>query len=1457
MAFKKETKLKSSFTKIAIGLASPEEILQNSYGEVLKPETINYRTYKPERDGLFCERIFGPTKDYECNCGKYKRIRYKGITCDHCGVEVTEKKVRRERSGHISLVVPIVHIWYFRTLPNKIGYLLGLPSKKLEAVIYYERYIVLQEGCFAGKPCLEGREIHKYDLLTEEEYFSLMEQVPQGNQYLEDTDPEKFIAKMGGEAVYSLLQDLDLDSLSYELRDRAHNDTSQQRKAEALKRLQVVEAFRASKDVNRPEWMVLKVIPVTPPDLRPLVPLDGGRFATSDLNDLYRRVLIRNNRLKRLIDIKAPEVILRNEKRMLQEAVDSLFDNSRKSSSVRSESNRPLKSLSDSLKGKQGRFRQNLLGKRVDYSARSVIVVGPELKMGECGLPKLMAAELYKPFIIRRLIERGIVKTVKSAKRIIDRRDPIIWDILEYVMRGHPVLLNRAPTLHRLGIQAFQPKMIEGKAIQLHPLACTPFNADFDGDQMAVHLPLSNEAIVEAQTLMLQSHNILNPANGAPVSVPSQDMVLGLYYITKLRPGAKGEGLVFYGPEEAIIAYNEKKVDIHAVVKVMVKDLDEEGNTIEHMVETSVGRIIVNEITPDEMGFVNTVISKKSLRDIITKAIKLVGMARACEFLDGIKNLGYKMSYEGGLSFNLDDIIIPKEKAEIVQKGNEEVEQIMSNYNMGFITDNARYNQVIDTWTHVNAELKRQVMKQMTEDDQGFNSVFMMLDSGARGSGDQIAQLAGMRGLMAKPQKAGAEGQTIIENPILSNFKEGMSVLEYFISTHGARKGLADTALKTADAGYLTRRLVDVAHDVIINEEDCGTLRGLECRALKEGDEIISSLGERILGRVSVHDVIDPLTGKVLVEAGEEITESIAQAIEASPVESVEIRSVLTCESKHGVCMKCYGRNLATHRMVQKGEAVGVIAAQSIGEPGTQLTLRTFHAGGVAGNAAANATIVAHHRTRLKFEDLRVIDAAEDDGTPVQIVSGHLVTVSQLDVNTGIALSVQDVPYGSKLYVNDGDIVEAGTVIAKWDPFNNVIVTAHSGKIRFKNVIEGVTYKVEEDESTGMRELIVIEAKDHKLSPECEILDENGNLEQTYAFPIGGHIVVADNQDIKAGEVIVKIPRSVGGMGDITGGLPRVTELFEARNPSNPAIVSEIDGRITLGGIKRGNREVIVQSIVKPKDPEQAVKEGKVLTDEGYIIVDERRYLIPTGRQVLVQNEDFVRAGTPLSDGEITPADILSIMGPTAVQEYIVNEIQNVYRLQGVKINDKHFEVIVRQMMRKVRIVDPGDTNFLQEDLVDKIDFLAENDRIWGRKVVEDAGDSENMKKGMIVTARKLRDENSYLKRHDLKVVTVRDALPATSVQILQGITRAALQTSSFMSAASFQETTKVLNDAAIRGRVDYLEGMKENVITGHLIPAGTGFPEFRNVVVGSKEEYERRMAETEELEISLGNEIF
>ena len=1424
MAFKKESKIKSSFTKISIGLASPEEILENSYGEVLKPETINYRTYKPERDGLFCERIFGPTKDYECNCGKYKRIRYKGIVCDRCGVEVTEKKVRRERCGHINLVVPVAHIWYFRTLPNKIGYLLGLPTKKLDAIIYYERYVVIQPGCLEGQEIYEGRPIQKMELLTEDEYLDLLEKLPQGNQHLEDNDPQKFIAKMGAEAVYDLLAQLNLDDLSYELRNRANTDTSQQRRTEALKRLQVVEAFRASAQRNRPEWMILKILPVIPPDLRPLVPLDGGRFATSDLNDLYRRVLIRNNRLKRLLDIKAPEVILRNEKRMLQEAVDSLLDNSRKSSSVRSDSNRPLKSLSDSLKGKQGRFRQNLLGKRVDYSARSVIVVGPELNMGECGLPKLMAAELYKPFIIRRLIERGIVKTVKSAKRIIDRKDPIIWDILEYVMRGHPVLLNRAPTLHRLGIQAFQPKMIEGMAIQLHPLACTAFNADFDGDQMAVHLPLSNEAIIEAQTLMLQSHNILNPANGAPITVPSQDMVLGLYYITKLRPNAKGEGLIFYGPEEAIIAYNEQRVDVHAIVKVMVNDIDEAGQPLRHLVETSVGRVIVNEIIPEEVGFVNEIISKKSLRDIIARVIKTVGMARACKFLDGIKNLGYRMAYKGGLSFNLDDIIIPVEKEEIVKEGNEEIDQITMNDQIGFITDNERYNQVIDTWTHANAKLKRTLMKQMTEADQGFNSVFMMLDSGARGSADQIAQLAGMRGLMAKPQKAGAEGAQIIENPILSNFKEGMSVLEYFISTHGARKGLADTALKTADAGYLTRRLVDVAHDVIINEEDCGTLRGLECTALKDGDEVISSLGERILGRVSVHDVINPTTGKVIVAAGEEITEPIAAEIEASPIESVEIRSVLTCESKHGVCMKCYGRNLATSKMVQMGEAVGVIAAQSIGEPGTQLTLRTFHAGGVAGNAEANATITARHKARLEFDELRTVDVINNDGTSGMIVVGRLAEVRMIDENTGIVLSTQNVPYGSQLFVRDGDTVDQGTIIAKWDPFNAVIVTEMQGKAQFENVKEGVTCRVDLDEATGLREVIVIESKERSKVPMVHILDDKGNTLRTYNFPIGGHITITDGQKLKAGDIIVKIPRAVGKAGDITGGLPRVTELFEARNPSNPAIVSELDGEIKMGNIKRGNREIIVTSKVG----------------------DERKYLVPLSSQILVQENDFVRAGTPLSDGSITPSDILAIKGPTAVQEYIVNEIQDVYRLQGVKINDKHFEVIVRQMMRKVRIVDPGDTNFLEEEIVDKIEFNEENDRIWSKKVVTDAGDSQNLKVGMIVTPHRLRAENSQLKRRDLRPVEVRDAVPATSTQILQGITRAALQTSSFMSAASFQETTKVLNEAAIRGRVDYLEGMKENVITGHLIPAGTGLPAFRNLIVGSKEEYEAQLAQKE-----------
>ena len=1426
MAFKKDTKTKSNFTKITIGLASPEEILENSFGEVTKPETINYRTYKPERDGLFCERIFGPTKDYECACGKYKRIRYKGIVCDRCGVEVTEKKVRRERAGHIELVVPVAHIWYFRSLPNKIGYLLGLPTKKLDAVIYYERYVVIQPGVMAGKKDSDGNDVigaNTFDLLSEEEYNEIVDsKISPDNDYLDDNDPNKFIAKMGAEAIYDLLTRLDLDSLSYELRDRANSDSSVQRKNEALKRLQVVEAFRQSveKGVNRPEWMIMKIIPVTPPELRPLVPLDGGRFATSDLNDLYRRVIIRNNRLKRLMEIKAPEVILRNEKRMLQEAVDSLFDNSRKSSAVKSDSNRPLKSLSDSLKGKQGRFRQNLLGKRVDYSARSVIVVGPELKMGECGLPKLMAAELYKPFIIRKLIERGIVKTVKSAKKIVDRREPVIWDILENVMKGHPVLLNRAPTLHRLGIQAFQPKLIEGKAIQLHPLACTAFNADFDGDQMAVHLPLSNEAILEAQLLMLQSHNILNPANGAPITVPSQDMVLGLYYITKIRPGAKGEGLTFYGPEEAIIAHNEGKCDLHALVKVIVDDIID-GKPERHMVETSVGRVIVNGIIPKEVGFVNKIISKKSLRDIIADVIKNVGFAEACEFLDGIKNLGYRMAYLAGLSFNLDDIIIPKEKTDLIQKGNDEVRQITDNYNMGFITDNERYNQVIDTWTHVNNDIGNILLKQMTEADQGFNAVFMMLDSGARGSKDQIKQLSGIRGLMAKPQKAGAEGHQIIENPILSNFKEGMSVLEYFISTHGARKGLADTAMKTADAGYLTRRLVDVSHDVIITEEDCGTLRGLQCTALKSGDEVISSLSERILGRVSVHDVVNPKTGEIIVEAGEEITESIAEAIEASDIESVEIRSVLTCESKKGVCMKCYGRNLATRRMVQKGEAVGVIAAQAIGEPGTQLTLRTFHAGGVAANAAANASIVSKYdRAMIELEEVRTVPF-DEDGRECEMVVSRLGELRFVDPNTKIVLSTVNVPYGSSLYYHNGDEVAKGDKIAQWDPFNAVIVTEYAGTLKFNDVIEGVTFRAETDETTGLTEKIVTESKDRSRVPTCDVIGADGEVIGTYNFPVGGHVVVEDGQTVKTGETLVKIPRAAAKGGDITGGLPRVTELFEARNPSNPAVVSEIDGEVTMGKVKRGNREIVVTS-----------KTG-----------EQRRYLVSLSKQILVQEHDAVRAGTPLSDGVITPADILAIKGPTAVQEYIVNEVQDVYRLQGVKINDKHFEIIVRQMMRKVQINEPGDTSFLEQEIVDKLDFAEENDRIWGKKVVIDAGDSENLQKGQIVTARKLRDENSMLKRRDMRLVQVRDAVPATSTQILQGITRAALQTKSFMSAASFQETTKVLNEAAIRGKVDHLEGMKENVICGHLIPAGTGLREFDKIIVGSKEEYERIQA--------------
>jgi len=1411
MSFRRENKVKSNFSKITISLASPEEILERSSGEVLKPETINYRTYKPERDGLFCERIFGPVKDYECHCGKYKRIRYKGIVCDRCGVEVTEKKVRRERMGHISLVVPVAHIWYFRSQPNKIGYLLGLPAKKLDAIIYYERYVVVNPGIKAA----DG--INQFDFLTEEEYLDILDTLPKENQYLDDNDPNKFIAAMGAEALYMLLQRINLDELSYELRHKASTESSQQRKSEALKRLQVVEAFRESVHINKPEWMILKVIPVIPPELRPLVPLDGGRFATSDLNDLYRRVIIRNNRLKRLIEIKAPEVILRNEKRMLQEAVDSLFDNSRKSNAVKTEANRPLKSLSDSLKGKQGRFRQNLLGKRVDYSARSVIVVGPELKMHECGLPKDMAAELYKPFVIRKLIERGIVKTVKSAKKIVDRRDPVVWDILENVMKGHPVLLNRAPTLHRLGIQAFQPRLIEGKAIQLHPLSCTAFNADFDGDQMAVHLPLGNEAILEAQILMLGSHNILNPANGAPITVPSQDMVLGLYYITKPRKGAKGEGTIFYSPEEVIIAYNEKAVDLHAIIKVRLSTLDENSQPKQQVIETTVGRVIFNQYVPAEMGFINELLTKKSLRDIIGKVLKKTSVSKTAQFLDDIKDLGYYMAFKGGLSFNIDDVIIPDEKAELVEEGYAQVDEVMSNYNMGLITNNERYNQIIDIWTHTNAKLTLMLMKKLSEDKQGFNSIYMMLDSGARGSKEQIRQLCGMRGLMAKPQKSGATTNEIIENPILSNFKEGLSVLEYFISTHGARKGLADTALKTADAGYLTRRLVDVSQDVIITESDCGTLRGLVATAIKKNEEVVETLYERILGRTTVHDIFHPLTGELIIAAGEEITEEIAQIIEESPIEQVEIRSVLTCESRKGVCAKCYGRNLATGRMVQKGEAVGVIAAQSIGEPGTQLTLRTFHVGGTAGSIISDSKIVARFDGRAEIEELKTVQRQDDSGNNYHIVIGRLAEMRIVDSNTGITLSTNNVPYGSKLYINNGDTVKKGQLICEWDPWNAVIISEVSGKVGFDALIKEVTYREESDEQTGYREKVIIESRDKSKNPAVKILSDNEEVIKLYNLPVSAHLTVEDGATIQAGDILAKIPRAVGKAGDITGGLPRVVELFEARNPSNPAIVSEIDGEVSFGKVKRGNREIKVTS-----------KTGEV-----------KNYLVPLSKQILVQENDYVKAGTPLSDGAITPTDILAIKGPTEVQEYIVNEIQEVYRMQGVKINDKHFEVIVRQMMRKVEILDPGDTRFLEGQLVDKWEFIEENDNIFEKKVVVDPGDAAHLRPGMIITARQLRDENSKLKRKDLKLVEARDAVPATSNQVLQGITRAALQTNSFMSAASFQETTKVLNEAAIFGKVDTLEGLKENVICGHLIPAGTGLREFDKLVVYSKEEHQ------------------
>jgi DNA-directed RNA polymerase subunit beta' len=1433
MPFKKKNQIqKQNFDSITISLSSPDEILERSYGEVLKPETINYRSYKPERDGLFCERIFGPVKDYECYCGKYKRIRYKGIVCDRCGVEVTEKKVRRERMGHIKLVVPVVHIWFFKSLPNKIGYLLGLSSKKLESIIYYERYVVIQSGV------KEQEGINKMDLLTEEEYLEALDTLPQENQMLDDDDPNKFIAKMGADAVRDLLNRLDLDQLSFALRHQAAHETSQQRKSEALKRLRVVEAFRdgLTRIENRPEWAIIQYLPVVPPELRPLVPLDGGRFASSDLNDLYRRVIIRNNRLKRLLEIKAPEVILRNEKRMLQEAVDSLFDNSRKSNAVKAEGGRALKSLSDILKGKQGRFRQNLLGKRVDYSGRSVIVVGPSLKLHECGLPKAMAAELFKPFVIRKLIERGIVKTVKSAKKLVDRKDPVIWEILENVLRGHPVLLNRAPTLHRLSIQAFQPKLIEGKAIQLHPLVCGAFNADFDGDQMAVHVPLSQSAILEAQMLMLSSHNMLNPQDGSPITLPSQDMVLGLYYITKEKRSTedmqvKGEGRTFYSPEEVLIAYNEGQVDLHAVINVRTEVEDQEGNIIKKRIETTTGRVLFNQAVPDEVPFVNLLLTKKNLKRVIAEVIARTDFATTADFLDSIKEMGFMWAFKGGLSFNLGDLITPSVKVKTLEEAQEEVDEVWDNYNMGLITNNERYNQIIDKWTYADNRITDVLMKELAAHKHGFNSVYMMLDSGARGSKQQIKQLCGLRGLMAKPRKSGDTGGAIIENPILSNFVDGLSVLEYFISTHGARKGLADTALKTADAGYLTRRLVDVAQDVVVMEEDCNTLRGIETTALKDNEKIVESLASRIDGRFTLHDIYHPVSDELILAAGEYIDSKTAAYIEEEGVESVTIRSVLTCETKRGVCTKCYGKNLATGRPAEEGDAVGIIAAQSIGEPGTQLTLRTFHVGGVASVSKTESEIVSKFDGKIEFDSLRTTVHEDDSGMTTDIVLSRTGEVRIVDPESGKQYVSHHVPYGASLFVKEGQEVKRGEVICEWDPFNAVIVSEFSGIAKFDSIEEGVTYRVERDDQTGYAEKVIIETKNKRKIPTIKVLSTDGEELKNYNLPVGAYLSIEDGQELKAGQKIAKIPRKLGKIQDITGGLPRVTELFEARNPSNPATVSEIDGVVSFGKIKRGNREVIVTA-----------KDGQ-----------RRKYLIGLSRHILVQQDDFVRAGTPLSDGSTAPRDILHIKGPFAVQSYLVNGIQEVYRSQGITINNKHIEVIVRQMMRRVQIEDPGDTNFLEGEAVEKYDFLEQNDWIFDKKIITESGDSNRLRPGQLVTLRQIREENSFLRRNDKELVEYRDAVAATSSSLLQGITKSSLGTTSWISAASFQETTKVLSTAAIGAKRDFLLGLKENVIVGKKIPAGTGMRKFESLFVTTQEaqeEYEaRRAAQFEEVD--------
>ncbi len=1386
---------KRGFQQITIRIASPDDILNRSHGEVTKPETINYRSFRPEKDGLFCEKIFGPIRDWECACGKYKRIRYKGIVCDRCGVEVTQKSVRRERMGHIMLAVPVVHIWFLRSLPSKISGVIGMPTKDVERIVYYESYVVIQPG---------STGLLKKDLLTEDQYLEVLANLRPEERAMDDDDPRKFIALIGGDAVKELLSRVDADEDYYNLRELLRQDMSQQKKADILKRLRILEAFRSNetKEPNRPEWMVLDIIPVIPPDLRPLVPLEGGRFATSDLNDLYRRVIIRNNRLKRLIDIKAPEVILRNEKRMLQEAVDALFDNSRRA--VRSESQRALKSLADTLKGKTGRFRQNLLGKRVDYSGRSVIVVGPELKIHECGLPKDMAVELFKPLIIRKLIERGHCKTVKSAKKQVEKKTTEVWDILERVIDGHPVLLNRAPTLHRLGIQAFQPKLIEGKAIQLHPLVTTAFNADFDGDQMAVHVPLSHEAQLESLLLILSAHNIMHTQNGEPIAVPSQDMVLGTYYLTKVRRGAKGEDKRFSSVEETIIAYNCGQVDRHAKVTVRIDGV---------MVDATVGRILFNQIVPKEIGFLNELLTKKRLRQVITLCFRKAGLAKTVVFLDQLKEIGFMTATRGGLSVSIADVVVPAEKVDIINKAQKDVDKIEDYYHSGVITEGERYNKIIDTWSTATNKVADKLYSELQTNRDGFNTFWMMMDSQARGSKEQIRQLAGMRGLMAKPQKSAASSSAeLIENPIIPNFKEGLTILEYFISTHGARKGLADTALKTADAGYLTRRLHDVAQDMVIGADDCGTIRGVEMRALKDGEEVKEPLFERILGRVSLMDVIDPLSNNTLVLKGQMIDEEIGQAIENSAVEAVTIRSVLTCEARRGVCAKCYGRNMATGSMVDTGEAVGTIASQSIGEPGTQLTLRTFHTGGTASLSSSQSIAIAKFDGVTQFENVRYV-TYQGDAEEISVLVSRSGVINIVEPESNRVLTKYDTIYGAELNVMEGQKVKKGDMLYEWDPYNSVIITEKSGRVRYRDLVLNLTYKEANDEQTGHTTKIVIDSRDRTKSPAIEIVDEEGTLIQSYIIPTRAQIVVENDEVVSVGSKLVKMPRDLGRLRDITGGLPRVTELFEARSPQAPATVTEIDGTITIDKPKRGSRVIAVTSL-----------DGEL----------KRDYPVPIGKHVLVQEGDLVRAGDRLSEGAINPHDILHIKGINEVQAYLVNEIQEVYRMQGVKINDKHIEIIVRQMLQKVRVTDSGDSSFLEGDQTDRIKFNDENDDLKNCVVVTDKGESK-LKLGQIVEKKRLKEVNDELKKKEKETVKSRRAEPAIAEPLLLGITQASLTTESWLSAASFQETTRVLADASAAAKSDKLMGLKENIILGQLIPAGTGLRVYQEMLVSSE----------------------